>query len=373
MNKRMEGLGSHPSGPVIVLDDQFASRKVLATLVADVAGGREVHEFENPVSALVFLRRSVPDLVLADYKMPGMNGIEFTRRFRQLVGSTEIPLIMVTSSTDLTVRREALMAGATDFLTKPVDHVETRARASNLLRLREHQHTLEQRVAEATHEVRLREHETLMRLARAGEYRDMETGLHILRMARYSRLIAEGLGLHSDYCQLIEAAAPMHDVGKIGIPDHILRKPGRHTPEEMVIMRRHTLIGHHILKDSPSSYLQLGAEIALNHHEWVDGSGYPYGLRGDTIPLEARIVAVADVFDALATDRPYKSAWSTHDALEYLTRQSGSHFDPACVAAFKARIVDVLETHDLLRDEGCTGGNPTMGLTGPLHLNVNAE
>jgi len=177
-----------------------------------------------------------------------------------------------------------------------------------------------------------------MKLAKAGEYRDEETGNHIVRMAKYARLIAEELKLTAMECDEIEASAPMHDIGKIGIPDLILLKPGRHTPEEQEIMRRHPLIGHGILTGSPSRYLQMGAVIALGHHEKFDGSGYPQGLAGESIPLPARIVAVADVFDALTSERPYKHAWSFQDALSYIQTESGKHFDPACVRAFELRI-----------------------------------
>jgi two-component system response regulator RpfG len=199
--------------------------------------------------------------------------------------------------------------------------------------------------------VRTRERETLMKLAKAGEYRDEETGNHIIRMAKYARLIAEELKLTAMECDEIEAASPMHDIGKIGIPDQILLKPGQHTPEEQKIMRRHPLLGHNILAGSPSRYLQMGAVIALSHHEKFDGSGYPQGLAGEDIPLPARIVAVADVFDALTSNRPYKRAWSFQDALKFIQSESGRHFDPACVRAFELRI-DVVAV--IMRDLGDT-------------------
>jgi two-component system response regulator RpfG len=196
---------------------------------------------------------------------------------------------------------------------------------------------LEQRIADATKQIRAREHETLFRLAKAGEYRDEETGNHIVRMAKYSRLIAEGLSLEEERCDLIEVAAPMHDIGKIGIPDHILQKPGRLNADEIRIMKTHPLIGFQILQNSPSKYLSMGAEIALSHHEKFDGSGYPHGAKSDEIPLEARIVAVADVFDALTSRRPYKISWSNEAGLAYLTTNRGKHFDPDCVNAFAAQ------------------------------------
>ena len=265
---------------------------------------------------------------------------------------------MVTCIEDREVRYQALESGATDFLTKPIDHHECRARCKNLLTLRRQQQIikdrarwLEKRVDEATQALRIREHETLMRLAKAGEYRDEETGNHVLRMARYSRLIGEAVGLSPQECSVIETAAPMHDIGKIGVPDHILLKPGKHSSEEFEIMKRHTLIGYEILKESPSKYLQMGAVIALGHHEKFDGSGYPHGLRGESIPLTARIVAVADVFDALTSVRPYKSAWSLHDSIDYIKKLKGAHFDPDCVDAFVRQLDKVIEIHNSLRDE----------------------
>ena len=203
---------------------------------------------------------------------------------------------------------------------------------------------------QATREVRTRERETLMKLAKAGEYRDQETGNHIVRMSKYARLIAEELKLTAMECDEIEAAAPMHDIGKIGIPDHILLKPGKHTEEEQAIMRRHPVIGHEILAGSPSRYLKMGAIIALGHHEKFDGSGYPQGLAGESIPLAARIVAVADVFDALTSVRPYKAAWSFQQALDFVKTESGRHFDPACVSAFEMRIDSVAAIMRELRD-----------------------
>ena len=210
---------------------------------------------------------------------------------------------------------------------------------------------LEHLVEQATLNVRIREQETLMRLAKAGEYRDEETGNHVVRMARYSRLIAEALGLPETECQMIEMAAPMHDIGKIGVSDMILLKPGKHTKEEFEVMKRHTVIGYEILKDSPSEFLQLGAIIALGHHEKYDGSGYPGGLSGNDIPQQARIVAIADVFDALTTVRPYKKAWAVQDSFDYILSEKGKHFCPDCVDAFFSNQSKVLEVYTNLRDD----------------------
>jgi two-component system, response regulator RpfG len=198
--------------------------------------------------------------------------------------------------------------------------------------------------------VREREKETLLRLARAGEFRDEETGYHLIRMARYSRLIAAALGLDADEVQTIELAAPLHDIGKIGIPDQILLKPGKLDAAEWEIMRRHPLIGHEILKGSASKYVRMGALIALGHHEKYDGAGYPNGLVGDHIPLCARVVSVADVYDALTSVRPYKKGWSSDQAFEYVATQSGRHFDPRMVEAFQGMKKQVLQVQQEWRD-----------------------
>ncbi len=330
---------------VVIVDDRSTARSLLEGLARTLEPGVVVDSFADPLDALAQMQRITPDLIISDYRMPGMDGIEFTRRVRAERRLADVPLIIVTVVEDRQIRYQALENGATDFLTRPIDPQEYRARCLNLLTLRRSQKMLadraqwlEDQVMLATREVRTRERETLMKLAKAGEYRDEETGNHIIRMAKYARLIAEALKLTAMECDEIESAAPMHDIGKIGIPDLILLKPGRHTPEEQVIMRRHPLIGHGILTDSPSRYLQMGAVIALGHHEKFDGSGYPQGLAGADIPLPARIVAVADVFDALTSNRPYKRAWSFQEALNYIRSESGQHFDPDCVCAFELRI-----------------------------------
>lgn len=345
-------------GPlVVIVDDQGTGRKILGQIVRSVCPDAEIASFEDPHEALCRIRGSIPDLILTDYKMPLMDGITLIRKVREMPHCADTPIIVVTIVESRTTRYEALDAGATDFLTRPIDQHECRARCRNLLTMRKQQKIiqdrakwLEDRVALATREIQARERETLLRLAKAGEHRDEGTGNHVLRIAKYSRLIAEGLGLPSSRCEEIELAAPMHDIGKIGIPDDILLKPGRLTDEEFAVMRRHSSIGYEILKDSPSRHIQLGAIIALSHHEKYDGSGYPQGLSGNDIPLAARIVAVADVFDALTTVRPYKDAWSVEKALGYIKRMAGTHFDPKCVVALLTHLDSILDTRRKLRD-----------------------
>lgn len=329
---------------IVIIDDEFTTRTILRETVLGICDSIVVESFSNPLSAMDWLQHHEPDLILLDYKMKEMTGYELLSAIKDIQHLEDIPVIVVTAETNKDIRYQMLGHGATDFINKPIDHHECLIRCRNLLLLRSHQkatrnraQSLEISVANATKDILDRELETLLRLAKAGEYRDQETGNHVIRMAKYSRFIAEALGLDEEKCALIEVAAPMHDIGKIGITDTILLKPGKLTEAEFNTMKHHANIGHEILKGSPSKFLALGAVIALGHHEKFNGTGYPNGLKGHEIPLEARIVAVADVFDALTSERPYKKAWTNEAALNYITEQSGQHFDPQCVTAFKSQ------------------------------------
>jgi two-component system, response regulator RpfG len=342
---------------VMVVDDQSTGRAILEQVVRGLDERVVIEGFARPVDAVVWATRHVSDLVLVDYMMPDMDGIEFVKRLRALPGYEHVPIVMVTVHDDRKVRYAALDAGITDFLTKPVDARECLARCRNLLTLRRQHLVLEDRrrllehmVEDATREVREREKETLLRLARAGEFRDEETGFHLIRMSRYSRLIANAIGLEHDEAETVELAAPLHDIGKIGIPDQILLKPDKLDALEWDVMRRHPVIGHEILKGSASKYVRMGALIALGHHEKYDGSGYPNGLVGDHIPLCARLVTIADVYDALTSVRPYKSAWATERAFEYVAAQAGKHFDPRLADAFAGMKKEVLQIQNEWRD-----------------------
>jgi len=337
---------SDPIAPVVVIiDDEFTSRAILDKVVRNVQKNIIVKTFSDPLAAMEWVRTNQPDLIMLDYMMGGMTGLEAVQQMRRIDSLEGVPIVVVTSLEEREIRYQVLDAGATDFITKPIDPYECRVRCRNMLSLRMQQKIilsrsqfLEYRVADATRLIHQREQETLFRLAKAGEYRDLDTGEHILRMARYSRLIAEALGLPQDRCDLIEAAAPMHDIGKIGMPDNILLKPGKLSVDEFDVMKGHPLVGYQILQNSPSKYLSLGATIALGHHEKYDGSGYPYGLKGEQIPMEARIVSVADVYDALTSTRPYKNGWTSEESMAYLIAQKGGHFDPDCVEAFLSQL-----------------------------------
>ncbi|MGR3173087.1 MAG: HD domain-containing phosphohydrolase [Candidatus Scalindua sp.] len=303
-----------------------------------------------------------PDLILLDLTMPGMDGLEVVRRIRNSSDYGDMPIIMVTALSSKEDRIRAVEVGANDFISKPVDMTEVHVRTASLLKMKHaqdavksYQTELEGKVAERTAELRksLKEtieaqqktHEahldTLYRLTVAAEYKDKDTAKHIKRMSSYCAILATSLHLSPDEVELLTLASTMHDVGKIGTPDDVLLKPGKHTPEEWNIMKQHTIIGANILRDSPSKLLQSGEVIALTHQEKWDGSGYPNGLAGEDIPLWGRICAVADVFDALTSERPYKKAFSNEKTLRIMKEGRGKHFEPQLIDLFMDNLDEV--------------------------------
>jgi putative two-component system response regulator len=327
----------------LIVDDSPSVLDVLKRLI-ETDGSVQATTSLDPAHALDIARELHFDIVLVDYEMPKMDGIHFIRELRALPSFSETPVAMITSSDSDEIKLRALEAGATDFLPKGRNSVEVRVRLRNLVSLGKAVRKLNDRashlaaeVTAATRKLQEREEEIILRLALAVEYRDNDTGEHTLRVAKYSQVIAEQLGLPSRFCREIYLAAPLHDVGKVGIPDHILLKPGRLTESEMTVVRTHARIGEHILADSECDLIRLAATIAAAHHERWDGAGYPNGLKGAEIPIAARVVAVAGVFDALTTRRLYKDAMPLIEARDHLIANRAQHFDPDCVDAFLSR------------------------------------
>jgi putative two-component system response regulator len=296
---------------------------------------------------------SPPDLILLDIMMPGLSGLELCRRLKANPDRRRIPVIFVTAMCSVEDEKLGLEIGAVDYITKPISPPVVLARVRTHLALYDQTRELERMVYQRTMELSITRQQIIRRLGRAVEYRDDETGNHVLRVAHYARLIAETHGLGPKSASIIFAAAPMHDVGKIGIRDAILLKPGKLDAAEWEIMRTHPVIGAKIIGDHESELLDTARAIAMTHHERWDGKGYPAQLKGEAIPLEGRIVAIADVFDALISTRPYKAAYGVDDSLKIMDAQDGSHFDPALMAAFRKTLPDVLEVvHEFAEEKG---------------------
>lgn len=326
---------------VLVIDDQTSNALLVAEILSGISIDINVVTFTQPLEAVRYAADHPLDLVITDFSMPELDGLGVIRQLKRMEHLFDLPIVVVTALGDMEVRYAALDAGAADFLTRPINHRECQSRCRNLLKMRlfqlqnkRHAEVLEQRVAEVSEDLQQRNMEMLQRLAVVAEKRDSETGQHLLRMARYSMLLAREAGFSEANVHVIGMAAPLHDIGKIGIPDEILLAPRRLTESELRIMRTHPEIGHEMLQGSTSESMKMSADIARYHHECFDGSGYPLGLRGQDIPLSARIVAVADVWDALLSTRPYKRPWTEEAAIDMLRRGAGAQFDPLLVDAF---------------------------------------
>ncbi|PCK09250.1 MAG: two-component system response regulator [Alteromonadaceae bacterium] len=337
--------------PILIVDDELANLKLLEkTLSYD--GYTKIALIQDSRNVLAHYQSARPDLVLLDLNMPHLNGFSILEAFRALDDPLMPPVIVITAQDDRESLVKAFELGARDFITKPFDRLELLMRVRNLLEVyaahryqRKENKALEEVVHSRTVELRRTKLEIIRRLGKAAEYKDEETGNHILRMSRVSELIGRGSGCNSEGCELLLHASPMHDIGKIGIPDKILLKPGKLTPDEFEIMKTHAKIGAELLSGDSSEVLTTASIIALMHHEKWDGSGYPKGLKGDSIHPFARIVAAADVFDALMSDRPYKKAWTADESFKYLSDNSGSHFDPEVIRVFLSLRVEVLEIY----------------------------
>ncbi|MDD2886931.1 MAG: response regulator [Aliarcobacter sp.] len=310
----------------------------------------KIDSFTEPKEALISIESCEYDLVIVDYMMPDIDGLEFIKRFRE--NNTDTPIIMLTAvGDDMQLQIKALEYGANDFLSKPINAPAFKARIINMLKLRKSQLLLkdkalllQEEVDKATFRLKESEQEILQMLGKTAEYKDPETNAHTQRVAHYCKLLTKAYGLDEELQDIIYYASPFHDIGKIGIPDRILLKAGKLDDDEYNIMKKHSQIGYEILKGSKSKYLKAGGVIAYNHHEKYDGSGYPNGLKGENIPLFGRITAIADVFDALTSNRPYKKAWNIDEAFNLLLEEKEKHFDPILVDLFiknKDIVIDI--------------------------------
>jgi len=325
---------------ILVVDDTPENIDVLFGVFE---GKYKVKAALNGVRALKIASSDpAPDLILLDIMMPGMDGYEVIVKLKENPATSNIPVIFVTAKSDVIDEERGFFLGAVDYITKPISPSIVLARVSAQLALYNQNRELERKVKERTKELNRTRLEIIRRLGRAAEFKDNETGLHVIRMSFYSRAMAESLNDNEEWVETLFNAAPMHDIGKIGIPDRVLLKPGKLDKEEWNIMMKHAEFGGEILGDDESSILTMAKEIAINHHEKWDGSGYPRGIKGEEIPLSARIVAIADVFDALTSERPYKKAWTVDDAVGLIESESGKHFDPSLVAVFKERLPKIL-------------------------------
>lgn len=333
---------------ILLVDDAPTNIKVLEATLR-TAGYTNVISTIDSRKATSLCRLQGSDLIILDLQMPHMDGFAVMEELSAQGLEYLPPILVLTAQNTNDYRLRALDIGARDYVTKPFDRRELLMRVRNLLEvqlsremLRSQNKTLEKRVQERTQELFQTQLEIIKRLGLAAEYRDNETGLHIVRMSQISALLAKAAGLDDVEAEMVLNASPMHDIGKIGIPDHILLKPGKLNSEEWVTMQTHTTIGARILSGHHSSLLEMACEIALTHHEKWDGSGYPKGLKGNDIPLTGRIVALADVFDALTSERPYKHAWTARDAVTLIKEDSGKHFDPRLVEQFLSLLPEIV-------------------------------
>ncbi|NIR49695.1 MAG: response regulator [candidate division Zixibacteria bacterium] len=345
-------------GKILVVDDEFTNAKLLEQLLMQ-NGFRSVRFTTDPRKAVNLYQEFKPDLVLLDLNMPYLDGVQVMQQIQEVEKETYPSIVVITADNNDEARIRSLVSGALDFLGKPFNVVEVVARIKNTLNVRllhnqinSQNKELDQKVRERTRELADTRLEVVQRLGRAAEYRDNETGMHVIRMSRYSSLLGEAVGLPADKCELLLHASPMHDIGKIGIPDSILLKPGKLDESEWQTMKTHSSIGGDILSGSTSSLMQMAETIARTHHEKWDGSGYPNGLEGEDIPLEGRIVAVCDVFDALTSERPYKKEWRIDRAVKELKKQSGRQFDPDLVERFVKILPEIIKIKELYNDNG---------------------
>lgn len=334
---------------ILVVDDTPENINVLSGILKSQY---RVKAALNGTIALKIAKASPkPDLILLDVMMPEIDGYEVCRQLKQDPETCDIPIIFVTAKSAVEDEEHGLSLGAVDYIIKPISPPLVLARIRTHLSLYDQARHLEKLVQTRTAELNDTRLEIIRRLGRAAEYKDNETGMHVIRMSEYTRLIAQRLSDDSSWVDLVYNAAPMHDIGKIGVPDNILLKPGKLEPQEWQTIQQHCRYGAEIIGEHASPLLTMAREVALFHHEKWNGTGYPHGLSGSDIPLSARIVAVADVFDALTSERPYKPAWPVDEAIELIKSDAGTHFDPELVEVFLACLPDILQIKEKHADK----------------------
>ena len=332
---------------ILIVDDQVENIDILRNALKD---SYKIIAAIDGQSAIKLASRTVPDIILLDIMMPGIDGCEICRQLKQGFSTRDIPIIFVTAMSDEQDESKGLAIGAIDYITKPISSMIVKQRIKTHLALHNEHQMLEDQVTERTKQLELSHLDVVYRLGRAAEYKDNETGMHVKRMSQYSHVIALAAGLSESDANLVLSASPMHDIGKIGIPDNILLKPGKLDADEWHVMQTHVQIGADILANSDSILMSTAAEIALSHHEKWDGSGYPNQLKGESIPLVGRIVAIADVFDALTSSRPYKKTWTVEDAVNLINAEAGKHFDPSLVPLFNDCLAQIIQIKNANED-----------------------
>ncbi len=346
------------NGKILIVDDNSDNILILEELLLE-AGFNQLKSTTDSREVKAAYRNFQPDLVLLDLDMPHYDGFQVMEQIKEFESDSYIPVLIFTANTDQLTRVQALASGARDFVNKPFERTETINRIRNAMEVRLLQKQikgqniiLEQKVRERTQELRETRLEIIRRLGQAAEYRDNETGFHIIRMSKMCAVLGKAAGMKEAQCEQLLNASPMHDVGKIGIPDKILLKPGKLDADEWAIMKTHPTIGGELLSGHSDPLMVMARSIALTHHEKWDGAGYPAGLKGGDIPIEGRICCICDVFDALTSVRPYKKAWSVEDAVDEINRTSGKHFDPKLAALFNEVLPEIISLKKEYADNG---------------------
>lgn len=352
---------------ILVVDDNPVNLGIVQKILEN-EGYHNVEVLEDPTLVERMYTRRLYDAVLLDIHMPVLDGFQVMERLAVNFPNDYLPILVLTADHSEHVRNQALSSGAKDFISKPFDRIEVLLRVKNLLevcmlhrRICQDNQILEERVRERTRQLFETQVNLIRCLGKVAEYRDNETGMHVLRMSESSAILAHKMGLSDDEVDVIRHASPMHDIGKIAIPDSILLKQGKLTDDEWEVMKQHTVLGAEILAEQDSVLMETAAHIAQTHHEKWDGSGYPKGLKGEDIPLYTRIITVCDVFDALTSTRPYKQAWPVEQAINYLRENAGTAFDPAVVKHFETIIDQVLALREHYPDE------PMAAMDNPSH------